>query len=162
MMAIAQLSRFPQHARGKVDPVNAAGRPDCLAQERKIPSAAAAHVKDAVAAPESEALDRAPAQPRRNTEYPVEKRYDVGQTIVALADEITVAIHPLIRHALLPYLFTRRPHDISPGSRGLAFSSRLTPVAPIGIENHASAQARGCCRVLRGHLTISRLRICAT
>src|SRR5215831_8613977 len=103
MMAIAQLSRFPQHARGKVDPVNAAGRPDCLAQERKIPSAAAAHVKDAVAAPESEALDRAPAQPRRNTEYPVEKRYDVGQTIVALADEITVAIHPLIRHALLPY-----------------------------------------------------------
>jgi hypothetical protein len=44
------------------------------------------------------------AQARRNAEQPIEQRNHVGEAIVALSDEIRVAIHPLISHASPLYL----------------------------------------------------------
>src|SRR6266516_400882 len=102
MMTVAQLARLPKHARGKVDPVDASSRSNRLAQEREIAPGAASHLEDAVTALEAQAIDRVLAQPRGKEEQPIEQRNDVGQAIVALSDEIAVAIHPMIGHASLP------------------------------------------------------------
>jgi len=103
MMTVAQLARLPKHARGKVDAVDASSRSYRLAQEREIAPGAASHLEDAVTALKAQAIDRVLAQPRGKEEQPIEQRNDVGQAIVALSDEIAVAIHPMIGHASLPY-----------------------------------------------------------
>jgi hypothetical protein len=106
-MTVAQLARLPKHACGKVDAVDASSRSNRLAQEREIAPGAASHLEDAVTVLEAQAIDRVLAQPRGKEEQPIEQRNDVGQAIVALSDEIAVAIpytRASRREARLPLL----------------------------------------------------------
>src|SRR5437667_481692 len=143
MITIAQLARVAKHARGKVDAVDASGWSDRLAQEREIPAGAAPHVEDAVTVLEAQAIDRVLAQPRGNEEQPIEERNDIGEAIVALADEIRVVIHPLIGHASLPHSQT-----VTTGSSPY-FAHRSTPAsaARTGSENRISAWREAQCRI---------------
>jgi hypothetical protein len=104
MMAIAELARPAHHAWRNIDTIDTSGRSNSGAQERKVSSVAAPDLEDAIPAFEAQAIDCMFAQARRNAEQPIEQRNHVGEAIVALSDEIRVAIHPLISHASPLYL----------------------------------------------------------
>src|SRR5215831_16962966 len=72
LMAIAELARPAQHAWRNIDTVDASGRSNRGAQERKVSAAAAAHFENAVAVFEAQAIDRMFAQPRRDPKHPIE------------------------------------------------------------------------------------------
>jgi hypothetical protein len=102
MIGVAQSARLAQHAGRDVDAVNMPGRPDRFLQVGKIHAGAATDVEHAAAALEFHMRDRATAQTGPQKKQPIKKRDKFGDAVVASADKITFAVHPLIRHDVAP------------------------------------------------------------
>jgi hypothetical protein len=99
VIAFANGSRFREHAGGEVYAVDAALRPDCRAQERKISARPASDLEHVIARSQAEAIDSFGPKSGRLEEQPVKQGNEAGQTVIALRDEAAVEIDPLMRSA---------------------------------------------------------------
>src|SRR5262245_42960359 len=95
-IAIAKLACLGEHARRDIDAVDTSPRPDRATQEGEVPAGAASDFEDMAARPEVESIDGFLAEARRLEKQPIEERDQAGQAVVALCDEPSVEVDPLM------------------------------------------------------------------